>query len=42
LSVCLSVRMNAVNSETIKARNLGLGMFVSAGCHDHSNAHKRL
>jgi len=47
-----SVRMNAEISETIRAIVLGLGVqilglpawrkFVSAGCHAHSNAYKRL
>jgi len=47
MSVCPSVRMNAEISETLRARQLGLGMqipkfltqrkFVSAGCHAHSN-----
>jgi len=50
LSVCLSVRMNAEISETIRARLLRFGMqipefltqrkFDSAMCHAHSNAHK--
>jgi len=50
LSVCLSVRMNAEISETIRARILRFGVqipellthrkFVSAKCHAHSNAHK--
>jgi len=52
MSVCLSIRMNAEISKTIRARMLGPGMkilelsaqrtFVSAGYHAHSNAHKRL
>jgi len=51
MSVCLSVRMNAVISETTKARKLGLGMqvleiitqrnFISAVGHAHSYANKR-
>jgi len=47
MAVCVSVRMNAKISETIRARLLGIGMqipeqrkFFSPGCHDHSNAHK--
>jgi len=50
MSVCLSVRMNAEVSVTIRTRLLGFVMkipellgqrkFVSAGCHAHSNAHK--
>jgi len=50
MSVCPSVRMNAEISETLRARQLGLGMnipkllaqrrFVSAACHAQSNAHK--
>jgi len=44
LSVCLSVRINAEISETIKARLLGFGMqipeLLSAGCHAHFNGHK--
>jgi len=48
MSVCLSVRIKAEISETVKARLLGLGMqipelltqrkFVSAECHAHFNA----
>jgi len=50
MSVCLSVRMNAEISETIRAGLLRFGVqitdlltqrkFVSAECHAHSNAHK--
>jgi len=50
LSVCLSVRMNAEISETIRARLLGFSMqipeipahrkFVSSVRHDHFYAHK--
>jgi len=50
MSVCLSVRMNAGISETIRARLLRFVVqiperktqrkFVSAMCHAHSNAHK--
>jgi len=50
MSVCPSDRMNAEISETIRAGMLGLAMqileipaqrmFVSSGCHSHSNPHK--
>jgi len=50
MSVSPSVRVNAVISESIRARLLGFGMqipelpaqrkFVSAESHAHSNAHK--
>jgi len=40
MSVCLSVRMNAEISETIRARLLTQRKFVSASCYAHSNAHK--
>jgi len=50
MSVCLSVRMNAEISETIRASLLRFGIqipelltprkFVSAMCHVHSNAHQ--
>jgi len=50
MSVCLSVRMSAEISETIRARLLRFGVqipelltqrkFVSAECHAHSIAHK--
>jgi len=50
MSVCLSARMNAEISETLRARLLRFCMqipelltqrkFVSAMCHAHFNAHK--
>jgi len=42
MPVCLSVRMNAEISETIRARLLRFGMQIpfSAMCHAHLNAHK--
>jgi len=45
MSVCLSVRMNAEISETIRARLLRFGVHISElltqrKSHAHSNAHK--
>jgi len=43
MSVCLSVRMNDMISETIKARKFGFGMqILVAGCHAHTNSNADL